>query len=282
MKGFTDGEMERCAESGDGYRFGDLVIYPLTVRDYGAFYACMPSLTLRMSMIPAAYAVRPFAEAIFAMAMSPELREAESELSSCFARFVHLLALSARVPVETFQYHVDANDHTKLKAIVVKQETDEGEDLIRLETGQLGQIRRIIAELNGKELPDEADNAELVEAEADIRNKGITDMNVDISDLKASVAAYYHVRLREINDWTIYEFEKARSAIERMTRCVICGIGEASGMAKYEKGNPFPSLFFDRIVSSPALISASEFQRRTNGSVEMSSGFPSELPMNIN
>ena len=268
MKGFSDRELIRCAETGDGYVFGDIVLYPITVRDYTMFYACSSALTLRMSMLPVKYAVMSYADAIFSMALDMELIENHDEYCACFARFMNLLAMSMRVPVDSFEYHVDAENRNKLKAIIVKQETSEyGEYLVRLETGKLGQIRNIIAALNGKDLPDEADNTELVEAEDTIHASGVSSLKADLSDLKASVAAYYKVRIRELNDWTIYEFEKARSAIERMTRCVICGIGESGGMVKYEKGNPFPSLFFDRERENDALINMADFQRRIGGAV---------------
>lgn len=279
MKDFSERELLRCAELGESYLFGNIVLYPITVRDYTAFYACTSALTMRMSMLPVKYAVMSYADAIFGMALDQEIIERHDEYCACFAKFIHLLAMSMRVPVESFEYHVDAKDSTKLKAIIVKQESDEfGEDLIRLENGDLGQIRKIIAVMNGKDLPDEADNAELVEAENDIRSSGVTDLKADVNDLKASVAAYYRIRMRELNDWTIYEFEKARSAIERMTRCVICGIGEANGMVKYEKGNPFPSLFFDRNPENPALIGMADFQRRIGGAVATMDSMP-DMPV---
>lgn len=271
-------EIVRCAETGEGYRFSeDVVLYPITVSDLELFYACMPVLTLRQSTLPAAYAAMPFAEAIFAMALTEEYQG--TEYGSCYARFANLLALSMRVPIQTFANPiVDARDYRKLKALIVKQTTADSEELIRLDTRQLGQIRSVIAALNGKDIPDESENAEIIEAESVIRSSNGIDLNVDVADLKASVSAYYHVRMRELSDWTIYEFEKARSAIERMTRCVICGIGEAGGMVKYEKGNPFPSLFFDRKTESPALIGMADFQRRVGGAVAMADGLP-DMPI---
>jgi len=280
MKSLTDGEIIRCAETGEPYRFGGALFYPITVRDYALFYACSSSLTLRLSMLPVAYAVMNYAEAIFAMAMNEELPESER---TDFARFMHLLAMSMRVSVDDVQIYTDAKDTTKLASIVVKQTTADSEELVRLDSRQLGQIREIIAYMNGRELPDESENTELVQAEQDIRASGVNnELKADIQDLKASVASHYRVRLRDINDWTVYEFEKARSAIERMTRCVICGIGEAGGMVKYEKGNPFPSLFFDRTPENPALINVNDFMRRVGGAVEMSDGLPGDLPMGIN
>ena len=277
--GFRDMDIRRCAETGEGYRFSDdIMLYPIKVSDLELFYACMPVLTLRQSTLPVAYAARPFAEAIFAMALNEEFRD--TDYGSCYARFANLLALSMRISIQSFMNPiVDANDYTKLKALIVKQDTDEmGENLVRLEVRQLGQIRAVIAELNGKQLPDEADNAEIIEAEEVIKSNGGADLKADLTDLKASIAAYYHIRMRDLGDWTIYEFEKARSAIERMTRCMICGIGEAGGMVKYEKGNPFPSLFFDRKPESVALIGMDEFQRRVNGAVTMSDGLP-DMPI---
>lgn len=279
MKSLTGTELIRCAETGEGYPFGDAVLYPITVRDYAMFNACASTLTLRLSMLPVTYAVMNFAQAIFAMAMSDDLPD---EQRTNFAKFMHLLAMSMRVSVDDMQIYTDAQDKTKLTGIVVKQTTAESEELIRFDPRQMGQIREIIAAMNGRELPDESENAELVQADIDIKASGVnTSLKADVQDLKASVASHYRVRLKELNDWTIYEFEKARSAIERMTRCVICGIGEAGGMVKYEKGNPFPSLFFDREPENQALINVNDFMRRVGGAVEMSDGIP-DLPMGIN
>ena len=279
MKSLTGMELIRCAETGEGYPFGGATFYPITVRDYAMFNACASALTLRLSMLPAAYAVLNYAQAIFAMAMSEDMPEEER---SCFAKFMHLLALSMRVSVDDMQIYTDAQDRTKLAAVVVRQMSAESDELIRFEPRQIGQIREIIAGMNGRELPDESENAELVQAEIDIKSSGVnTSLKADVQDLKASVAAHYRVRLKELNDWTVYEFEKARSAIERMTRCVICGIGEAGGMVKYEKGNPFPSLFFDREPDNPALINVNDFMRRVGGAVEMSDQMP-DLPLGIN
>ena len=281
MKSLNSGmELIRCAETGEGYPFGDVVFHPITVRDYAIFTTCSSASTLRLSMLPAAYAVMNYAQAIFAMAINEDLPEEER---TYFTKFMHLFALSLGSSVDDIQIYTDAKDITKLAAIVVKQTTAESEELVRFDTRQLGQIREIIAALNGRELPDESENAELVEAEQDIKSSGVnTSLKADVEDLKASVAAYYKVRLRELDDWTVFEFEKARSAIERMTRCVICGIGEAGGMVKYEKGNPFPSLIFDRIPENPALINVNDFMRRVGGAVEMSDGLPGDLPMGIN
>ena len=75
MKGLSGGDIKRCAESGEGYRFDDIMLYPITVRDYTMFYACSSALTLRMSMLPVKYAIMPYAEAIFSMALDQEIIE---------------------------------------------------------------------------------------------------------------------------------------------------------------------------------------------------------------
>jgi hypothetical protein len=153
------------------------------------------------------------------------------------------------------------------------------ENLEALDVSDLISLREIIAMLNGRKLPDESENAELAQADIDIRSQSGIRLDINLDSLLASVARDQRVRIKDLLPWTIYEFELIRSAIERERRFTVYGIGENSGMVKFPKGNPFPSIFFDKPAESSAVISASEFTSRINGAVKATDKLPENLPL---
>ena len=61
----------------------------------------------------------------------------------------------------------------------------------------------------------------------------------------ASVAYQSGIRERDINEWTVREFENRRKAIQRDKRYQMYGTAELSGMVSFKKGNPAPCWEFD-------------------------------------
>ena len=120
-------------------------------------------------------------------------------------------------------------------------------------------VRELIAEQNGIELPDENINAELEKAKEELsqlKNSQIK-YNPSISDLISSVAYNSRVREREIDDWTVLEFENRRKAIERDKKYMIFGQAEMSGMVTFKKGNPYSSWCYDSIDESMGTMALS-------------------------
>ena len=110
---------------------------------------------------------------------------------------------------------------------------------------------------------------------------GTVSLDVDTDDLIASVASYQRKRMYEIEEWTIWEFEKIRDAMERERRFTVTNIGEMSGMVKWDKGNPYPSLFFNKKKENLGVVSAEAFQRRISGAVQTVDEIPN-LPSTLN
>ena len=198
-------------------------------------------------------------------------------------RFLMLLCASLRIPLEQMRnaigFNVDKNDKRRLAFVTVKQFMETEENLEALDVSDLLELREIIAKLNGRKLPDESENAELAQADVDIRSQSGIRLDINLDSLLASVARDQRVRIKDLLPWTIYEFELIRSAIERERRFTVYGIGENSGMVKFPKGNPFPSIFFDKPAESSAVISASEFTSRINGAVQATDKLPYNLPL---
>lgn len=283
---YTDADIMRSAKSGEPIRFKTLYVYPLTVGDYELLWSCESALTIRMATLPVAYASKSYPEALFAIAIDGKDVVVNGEVvarPNDWLRFLMLLCASFRIPIQQmrscFSFYTDKSDKRRLSTISVRQFMENEESFASLDARELVALREIIAKLNGRTLPDESENAELSQAEADIRSQSGTKLNMKIDSLLASVARDQRVRIKDLFSWTIYEFELIRSAIERERRFMVCGIGENSGMVKFPKGNPFPSIFYDRPSEISAVISAADLATRVSGAVEYTDKLPDNLPI---
>ena len=283
---YTNADIMRSAKSGEPIRFKTLYLYPLTVKDYELLWSCESALTIRMATLPVTYAIMRYPEALFAIAVDGKDVVVNGEVvarANDWLRFLMLLCASLRIPLEQMRnaigFNVDKNDKRRLAFVTVKQFMETEENLEALDVSDLLELREIIAKLNGRKLPDESENAELAQADVDIRSQSGIRLDINLDSLLASVARDQRIRIKDLLPWTIYEFELIRSAIERERRFTVYGIGENSGMVKFPKGNPFPSIFFDKPAESSAVISASEFTSRINGAVQATDKLPDNLPL---
>ncbi len=283
---YNQADIKRAAKSGDYIKFRSLQIYPLTVKNYELLWSCESALMIRQSTLPVTYAIKSYPEALFAIAMNGENVVVNGDVVARpddWVRFIMLLCASLRIPLMYMKqfvgFSVDKNDRTKLYSVSVIQQIDNEEHIESLNASDLMEIRRIISELNGRKLPDESENAELAQAEQDIRSSVGVKLELNLDSLLASVARDQRVRIKDLSDWTIYEFELIRAAIERERRFMVCGIGEKSGMVKFPKGNPFPSIFYNRPSETSSVISAADLTSRISGAVQQTDKLPDNLPV---
>lgn len=279
-------DIHRAARTGKPIQYGQLLVYPMTVADYETLWNCESALTIRLSALPVTYAIKPYAEALFDIALRGE--NVYSNGGDVVAkpddwyRFVNLLCMSLHIPVNAIknmmQIRVDNAQNNRLTSIVVRQIVDDQDIVQSLSVQDLGNMRTIIAGLNGRKLPDESENAELAQAEQDIASSSGAKLDVNLDSLLASVARDQRKRIKDLDDWTIYEFELCRAAIERERRFTVYGIGEAGGMVKFPNGNPFPSIFYDKPSEVSAVVSAQELTSRLSGAVQEADSLPN-LPM---
>lgn len=279
-------DIRRAARTGNPIKYGNLYVYPMTVADYETLWNCESALTIRLSSLPVIYAIKPYAEALFDIAVRGEDVYSNGgdvvARSTDWYRFINLLCASLHIPVNAIknmmQIRVDNAQNNRLTSISVRQFVEDQEIVQTLSVQDLGNLRSIIASLNGRKLPDESENAELAQAEQDIASSSGAKLDVNLDSLLATVARDQRKRIKELDDWTIYEFELCRAAIERERRFTVYGIGEASGMVKFNNGNPFPSIFYDKPASISAVVSASELTSRLSGAVQDADSLPN-LPM---
>ena len=248
----------------------ELTFYPITMDYYDVFIQCKNALILRQASLPVRYLSMDYLSALFTLEID-ELKS-RKEPSKVFLKVMTLLHLSLRIGlnVEELYKNIEVSiekDKIRLKHILIKQ----NEKIVKFTPLDFStRFRQIIAEQNGLELPDEAENIALVrdnEKLKELNNKGKS-LNVNLDDLIASVAYQSKVSEKEIMTWTVREFENRKKAIDRDKRFMLCGQAEMSGMVSFKNGNPAPSWQFDVLDNSLGTMESSKLQKTLSGVAE--------------
>ena len=231
------------ARWGEPQELYGLQFSPLTMNVYPLWLSCSGALTLRLSTLPARYAIKCYADALYTM-----LRE---KGSMEYIMFKLLVGLSIGIPEDMInKCIVEYGDKDGLKSVVIRY----GEYQSALLPKQFDDVRRAIAEMNGAELPDESDNAEIMQAEEDLKSAAKRqNLKLDLFDEMASVAAVSHLRMEDIRNMTILEYTRLKRAHNRRLVYMLCAIAEGNG-TKFKGGNPAPNWFFDRIDPNHGLV----------------------------
>lgn len=248
----------------------ELTFYPITMDYYDVFIQCKNALILRQASLPVRYLSMDYLSALFTLEID-ELKSGK-EPSQVFLKVMTMLHLSLRIGlnVEELYKNIEVSiekDKIRLKHILIKQ----NEKIVKFTPLDFStKFRQIIAEQNGLELPDEAENIALVqdnEKLKELTNKGKS-LNVNLDDLIASVAYQSKVSEKEIMTWTVREFENRKKAIDRDKRFMLCGQAEMSGMVSFKNGNPAPSWQFDVLDNSLGTMESSKLQKTLSGVAE--------------
>ena len=249
-----------------------LTFYPIQMCHYETFLICKNALAVRLSTLPVKYAIKDYINAVFTFEVD-SLKEKRGT-AGIFSRILELLRLSLRIDdlggKNFFEKNVlfrQVNGCLEIDRLKLTQNNKTVEVPIRdIST----KVRVLIAEQNGIELPDENINAELEKAQEELSKikSGQVKLNQNIGSLISSVAYNSKVSEREIDDWTILEFENRRKAIDRDKKYMLYGQAEMSGMVTFKKGNPYPSWCYDSIDDSMGTMALSALAEQ-NGNAEM-------------
>lgn len=235
-----------------------LVYYPIRVADYKRWQALKPVLCLRQGTLPAAFACMTYLQCVWALDETVENFGIWDSLGC-------ILSMSLRLSdTDAIQAIGSSNERKNLSSMRIIKD-DKPHDITPME---FNIVRKLIADQNGAELPDEADNPELIEAAADIANSSTdTMLNYSIPDMLTSVASAKNIRRSEIFDWPIKELEDEIRALRRRYGFFLASIAETQG-AKFSKGNPYPTWMFDRAKDGFAgLVSMSQLQSDHRASI---------------
>ena len=231
-------------------------LYPIQVRQYRQFAAVQSALLIRQGSLPVDYAARSYLGALYALDI--DAYKDSGQALGLTNGILTILALAMRFPADAFarqtSIHVRDDDERELVSIQIRT----GDMILPLTPAVFDRLRPVIAAQNGLELPDETENADLVEAENDISSQGAGSLNIDFDTLLASVARDQHCRRSDLMDYTIREFFALRDAIQRDKMFTLYKMAELNG-TKFTKGNPWPSWCYDSKAQSNALISMAQF-----------------------
>lgn len=251
-----------------------LVYYPLKVADYDKWQALKPVLCLRQGTLPAAYACMTYLQCVWALDYSAKSNNGDG-LSGIWNSLLSILFLSLRLSDEDEIQAIgqSASQDTITSIRIVKD--GQPHDITPME---FIQVRRLIADLNGAELPDEADNPDLIEAANDAQIANATSLNYDQADMLTSVASAKGLRRRDILDWSIKELDDETRALRRKFGYFLASITESQG-AKFKNGNPYPTWMFDKAKDEFAgLISLSQLQADHHANISGSDTAPAQQP----
>lgn len=249
---------------GDPRELYGLQFSPLSMEVYQAWITFSGALTVRLSTLPARYAVKCYADALYCL-----LRETGD---TRYMQFKLLMGLSMGLAEEDISNCIrEIATPDGLKSVIIQY----GELRAVLLPYQLDAIRKAIAEMNGAEVPDESENAEIVQAEEDLKSLGRRDnLDINLYDEAASVAAVSGMRIQEIRGMSILEYTRLKRAHNRRLMYMICAIAEGNG-AKFSKGNPVPNWMFDRIDPDHGLVRLDKWQKEMGDTIK--SGAPAGM-----
>lgn len=249
----------------------NLTFYPIKMSFYEQFLTCKDALIIRLGTLPVKYQMKDYLNAIFSLEIDETIKNGAG--SGLFSRLLLLMSLSLRID------DFDLKEYMKGENIVIKQvgkdleivrfKMTQGDNVAEITPQDFSAlIRPLIADQNGLELPDDSENEELVLAQKqlqEMQSGNQVKLKTDLGSLVSSVAYFSKVSEREIDDWTIREFENRYKAIDRDKKYTLYGQAELSGMVTFKKGNPFPSWAYDSIDESMGTMSASDLGKQFGG-----------------
>lgn len=270
---------------GEPIRECGLDLYPITMDHYEDYIQCKDALTLRLSSLPVRYVSLDYMSAVFALELDAILAGTSGTGPGGFCfRLMRLFGLSLRIEMtaETLKdcvyYRGTDSENISIEYMELTQtDADGNPNTARITPFQFSSILRpLIAAQNQIILPDESENAELVEAyekKKEIEQRGVA-LKTDLDDLVSSVAYLSGVSDAEIMDWNVRDFENRRRAIERDKNYMLFKQAEMGGMVTFKNGNPYPSWCFDAANDKLGTMEYAELAKTLSGAAAPGSGIP--------
>lgn len=233
-----------CPEAWNG-----LLVYPVLMRDYSLFLAVKDSILSAQQSWPFPWSTAKYWDGLFGMGLIPRL---------CL-----MLKLVFRLEERDGALPLFPKmNGEKLESLTVFQ----GEQTGVITAKNFGGLRELIARQNGLELPDETNNAELVEAKRYLAQQRTPPLKADFESLIYSVACALKTDPEELLNWTIRRFRATEQALDRSIGHLTASITLAAG-GKFKGGNPYPSWKYDR-EETGVFETLDALSKRVDGTIE--------------
>lgn len=242
-----------------------LIFYPICVEELDEFLVAKPALAAMQQAFPVRYVTMPLLSAFYAMEYDAAVNGGET--TGLFYRALLMLALALRLGqgmdaterVRRFQILVSPDKPDKLVSLKFQLN---GEETCTLSPVAFQRIRPILAAQNGVELVSDDANPELIQAEQDLAEAKSPKLEIKPENIIDTLSLVTGKDEDEIYKWPVAKLFRMRDAFERIVEHAVCGIAEGGG-ASWKKGNPYPSLFFDR--AKDELIGLMSIESFANG-----------------
>ena len=247
--------------------YENLEFHPLLVRDYNHYARAKQAMELMLGSLSPKLARLSWCECLWEL--DKECEKQTGTLGDFLTSVMIVLARALRLETQgdtiTLPLRPVFSQDGRLTALMVGETYG---DYTLLNMQQMDEIRKIIAEQNGYDIPDENWNPELVKAaQMNATGKGMG-LDYSFESLLYSVAANAHCRAKDILDWSIREFHGMQAAIDRTLGYQIYTLAEKSGYVSFPKGNPYPTWKFDRKSDMPTgFVSIAELDAGAKGLV---------------
>lgn len=225
-----------------------LRVWPVLMKDYPLFLAAKDCIISAQQSWPYPWSTVKYLEGLAGMGMLP--------------RLAAMLQMALRLDGTALPIYPKMKGD-RLDALLVVQ----GKSKTEITPKNFWGLRELIARQNGLELPDEADNAELLEAQRDLRMAANVQLKANLEDLIYSVAVKLGASPEELLSWTVRRFQATERALDRSVGHLIASITLAAG-GKFKGGDPYPSWKYDRGDHVTAIEPLSALSGRLSGSVE--------------
>lgn len=235
MKALREGKPCECA---------GLTFYPIKMSDWDAYIETRAAVVQMMQCLPVTYIQMPYLSALWAI--DADAIKNDKPLTGLFGALIRFMLLALRTEDEAGAYQVYAEKETGRLAYVRFFQNGKTADITPDIFSE--EVRPLLCEQNGLELPDEAANLELLEAENDMAEANGEGIDYDFETLVSSVAYMSHTTEKEIYEsWTVRDFLRRKKAIEREMYFRLYRTAMLAGTIKPTGENPFPSWCFDKL-----------------------------------
>jgi hypothetical protein len=227
-----------------------LEFHPLLVGDYNHYARAKQAMELMQSSLHPKLARLSWCQCLWAL--DKECEKQTGKIGDFLVSVMIVLARALRLEAPgndiTIPLRPVFSQDGLLTALMVGEMTG---NYVLLDMQKMDVVRRIIADQNDYEIPDENWNPELVRAAQMNAENNSMGLKYDFETLLYSVAVNAHCRAKDIYEWTIKEFHGMQDAIDRTLGYQIFTLAEKSGFVTFPKGNPYPTWKFDRKSELP-------------------------------